>query len=109
MTKFPTPFEPLGAGGECIAQHLLQMFNIAYRSESVPLDWHRRVICPLYKKGDKTSCDNYRGITLLSHVGKLYNRIIERRLRSDMEEVILEFQHGFDRIGAQQTWCLPLK
>ena len=31
MTKFPTPFEPLGAGGECIAQQLLQMFNIAYR------------------------------------------------------------------------------
>ena len=71
------------------------MFNIAYRSESVPLDWQRGVICPLFKKGDKTSCDNYRGITLLSHAGKLYNRIIERRLRSYVGEVILECQHGF--------------
>ena len=89
------PFELLGAGGECIVQQLLKMFNIAYRSESVPLDWQRGVICPLFKKGDKTSCDNYRGITLLSHAGKLYNRIIERRLQSHVEEVILECQHGF--------------
>ena len=73
-------FELLGAGGECIVQQLLKMFNITYRSESVPLDWQRGVTCPLFKKGDKTSCDNYRGIPLLSHTGKLYNRIIERRL-----------------------------
>ena len=48
------PFELLGAGWECIVQQLLKMFNIAYRSESVPLDWQRGVICPLVKKGDKT-------------------------------------------------------
>ena len=89
------PFELLGAGGECIVQQLLKMLNIAYRSESVPLDWQRGVICPLFKKGVKTSCDNYRGIALLSPVGKLYNRIIERRLQSHMEEVMLECKHGF--------------
>ena len=68
------PSELLEAGGECTVQQLLKMSNIAYRSESVPLDWQRGVICPLFKKGYKTSCDNYRGITLLSHTGKLYNR-----------------------------------
>ena len=70
-------------------------FSISYRSESIPLDWQRGAICPLFKKGDKTSCDNYRGITLLSHTGKLYNRIIERRLQSHVEEVLLECQHDF--------------
>ena len=89
------PLELLGAGGECSVQQLLKMFNIAYRSESVPLDWQRGVICPLFKNGDKTSCDNYRGITLLFHAGKLYNRFIERRLRCHVEEVILECQHCF--------------
>ena len=71
------PFKLLGVGGECIFQQLLQMFNIAYRSGSVPLDWQRGVISPVFKKGNKTSCETYSGITLLSHAGKLYNRIIE--------------------------------
>ena len=89
------PFELLGAGGECIVQHLLKMFNITNISESVPLGWQRGVICPLFKKGDKTPCKNYRGKTLLSHAGKLYDRIIERTLRRHVEVVILECQHGF--------------
>ena len=47
------PFELLGEGGECIVQQLLKTLSIAYRSESVPLDWQRGVTCPLFKKGDK--------------------------------------------------------
>ena len=37
------------------------------------LNWQQGIICPLFMKGDKASYDNYRCITLLSHVGKLYN------------------------------------
>ena len=46
-------------------------------------------------------CDNYRGITLLSHVGKLYNQIIERSLLNHVEEVILECQMVLDQVGVQ--------
>ena len=39
----------------------------------VPMDWRGACIVPLYKgKGDKCECNNSRGISLLSVVGKLY-------------------------------------
>ena len=44
-------------------------------------------------KGDAQVCGNYRGIKLLSHIMKLWERVIERRIRQ--ETVIRENQFGF--------------
>ena len=82
------PVEILRAGGECVMQQLLRIINVAYISERAPLDWQRGVISPLFKKGEKTVCDNHRGVTLLSHAGKIYTRILERRLRVRVEDVL---------------------
>ncbi|KAI3376551.1 hypothetical protein L3Q82_016999 [Scortum barcoo] len=40
--------------------------NIAWRLGTVPLEWQIGVVVPLFKKGDRRVCSNYRGITLLS-------------------------------------------
>ena len=89
------PVEILRAGGECVMQQLLRIINAAYVSEAVPVDWQRGVISPLFKKGEKTVCDNYRGVTLLSHAGKIYSMILERRLRVRVEDVLNDAQYGF--------------
>ena len=89
------PVEILRAGGECVMQQLLRIINAAYISERAPLDWQRGVISPLFKKGEKTVCDNHRGVTLLSHAGKVYTRILERRLRGSVEGVLNDAQYGF--------------
>ena len=89
------PIEIIKAGGEDAVDWLCKLFNCAYREEKTPKDWQRAVISPIYKKGDKQDCNNYRGISLLSHVGKLYERIIERRLRSQVEDKIGDWQYGF--------------
>ncbi|KAI3357643.1 hypothetical protein L3Q82_016052 [Scortum barcoo] len=39
--------------------------NIAWRLGTVPLEWQTGVVVPLFKKGDRRVCSNYRGITLL--------------------------------------------
>ena len=39
--------------------------SISWHSGTVPLDWQTRVLVPLFKKGDRRMCSNYRGITLL--------------------------------------------
>ena len=42
-----------------------------------PEDWRAAVIIPLYKgKRERTECKNYRGISLLSVVGKIYAGIL---------------------------------
>ena len=51
--------------------------NIAFESGVVPEAWRSAMIIPLYKgKGGRTECNNYRGISLLSVVGKIYAGIL---------------------------------
>uniref|UniRef100_A0A671XNI3 Endonuclease/exonuclease/phosphatase domain-containing protein n=1 Tax=Sparus aurata TaxID=8175 RepID=A0A671XNI3_SPAAU len=45
---------------------LTRLCSIAWQSGTVPLDWQTGVVVPLFKKGDRRVCSNYRGITLLS-------------------------------------------
>jgi len=60
----------------------------------MPREWRFSTVIPLYKnKGDVQDCNNYRGIKLLSHTIKLWERVIERRLRKIIS--ILENQFGF--------------
>ena len=52
---------------------------MAFENGVVLEDWRSAVIVPLYKgKGERTECKNYRGISLLSVVGKIYAVIVER-------------------------------
>ncbi len=64
---------------------LTRLCNIAWQLGTVPLDWQTGVVVPLFKKGDRRMCSNYRGITLLSLPGKVYSRVLERRIRPIVE------------------------
>uniref|UniRef100_A0AAR2JQZ9 Reverse transcriptase domain-containing protein n=1 Tax=Pygocentrus nattereri TaxID=42514 RepID=A0AAR2JQZ9_PYGNA len=74
---------------------LTRLFNIAWTSGAVPLDWQTGVVVPLFKKGDRRVCSNYRGITLLSLPGKVYAGVLEKRVRLIVEPRIQEEQCGF--------------
>jgi hypothetical protein len=54
-------------------------------------------IVPIYKKGDKTDCNNYRRISLLSTAYKILSNILLARLTSYVSEVIWDHQCGFRR------------
>ncbi|KAK3541730.1 hypothetical protein QTP86_002114 [Hemibagrus guttatus] len=73
---------------------LTRLCNMVWRSGTVPLDWATRVVI-LFKKGDRRVCSNYRGITLLSLPGKVYSRVLERRVRPLVEPRIQEEQCSF--------------
>ena len=65
------------------------------QSGTVPLNWQTGVVVPLFNKGDRRVCSNYRGITLLSLPGKVYSRVLERRIQPIVEPQIQEEQCGF--------------
>jgi hypothetical protein len=50
---------------------------------------------PVYKKGDKTDCSNYRGISLFSTTYKILSNILLSRLTPYAEEIIGDHQCGF--------------
>lgn len=89
------PVEIIKSAGLVAKMQLVDLFNAVFRMEQVPEDWQRGVICPIFKKGERTECRNHRGVMLLSHIGKLYNRIIEKRLRWCVEDSLGEGQYGF--------------
>src|SRR5678816_3949849 len=74
--------EMLKNGGEMVIDSIWKLCNKAFMQGIVPRDWRRVVIVPLYKgKRDKGNCRNYRGISFLSVVGKIYTGILVERMR----------------------------
>ena len=62
--------------------------------EQMPEEWRKSVLIPIYEtKGDTQCCGNYRGIKPISHTIKVWERIIETRLRDIVE--ITKQQYGF--------------
>ena len=75
---------------------LVRLLNVSFYIGVVPKDWRGACIVPLYKgKGYKCECCNSRGISLLSVVGKLYGRVLIKRVRAGSECAIGEEQCGF--------------
>ena len=73
---------------------LKQLFDSIMVTERMPEEWRTSTLVPIYKnKGDGQSCTNYRGIKLLCHTMKLWERIVNTRIRSDVE--ISNEQFGF--------------
>ena len=69
--------EMLKEGGVAVLEWLVRVFNICFMLSIVPVDWVIACMVPLYKgKGDMYECSNFRGISLLSVVGKVYGRVL---------------------------------
>ena len=80
--------------GESAVEFLASLFNRILDGEPMPDDWRKSIIIPIYKnKGDAHQCGNYRGVKLTSHTMKIWERVIEARLRRDIE--IGDQQYGF--------------
>ncbi|KAK3517909.1 hypothetical protein QTP70_027300 [Hemibagrus guttatus] len=86
--------ELCGTEREAAVEFLTSLFNRVLESERMPEEWRRSVFVPIFKnKGDVQSCSNYRGIKLMSHTMKVWERVVEARLRKVVE--ICEQQYGF--------------
>ena len=59
---------------------LEQLFSVICLEEIVPRQWREDLIVNIFKKGDREDPANYRGITLLSVVGKVFCKILNNRL-----------------------------
>lgn len=73
------------------SQHVLlpcisKVFNLVLRSGVYPDEWAQGYISPLFKSGNPFVKDNYRGITITSCLGKLFNSIINSRLEKFLSE-----------------------
>ena len=75
-----------------------KLFNCVLDTGFIPTTWLEKVVIPIFKnKGDPKSPSNYRPITILSRLGKLFTAILNNRLKVflDNNNILEENQAGF--------------
>lgn len=84
-------------GKSVLVPTLVNLFNKIFENGHFPETWSEGYVIPLHKKGSINEAENYRGITLLSTVGKLFTRVLNNRLGewAAMYGVLIEAQAGF--------------
>ncbi len=83
---------------EPLINHLTVLFNQILSTGDYPSSWSVGMIKPISKHGgDRSDPNNYRGITLLNVMGKLFSTIIYSRLEwwAETNEVLNDTQFGF--------------
>jgi hypothetical protein len=68
--------ELIQAGGEILLSEIHKLINSVWNKKELPDQWKESIIAPIHKKGDKTDCNNYRGISLLSTSYKILSNIL---------------------------------
>ena len=78
---------------------LQEMFNTIFGSSSFPKDWCKALIVPLHKKGEQSNPGNYRGISLLPVLSKIFTSILNSRINAWCVEndILCQEQAGFKR------------
>ena len=89
-------FKALAQEGDCYLQWLLSFCNDCWLNKSVPSEWSTASVALIYKKGDPSSCDNYRPICLLVIAYKLFAWMLkERILAAGADDGLWASQFGF--------------
>jgi hypothetical protein len=74
-----------------------KLVNLVYNKEELPDQWRKSIIVAYDKKGDKTDCNNYRGISLLSIAYKTLLNILLSSLSPYVDVIIGDHQCSFRR------------
>jgi hypothetical protein len=89
------PAELIKAGGQTLYSEIHRLICCIWNKEELPQQWQESITVPIYKKDNKTDCNNYRGISLLSTAYKILSNILLARLTSYVNEIIGDHQCGF--------------
>ena len=82
-------------GGASLSIAITALFNHCLELEKIPEAWENAMITLLHKKGDITKLENYRPISLLSTLYKLFMKIIAKRLTKKLDFYQPVEQAGF--------------
>jgi hypothetical protein len=85
------------AGGRTIFLEVHKLITSIWKKEELPEEWKESIIVPIRKTGDKTDCNNYRGISLLPTTYKILSNILLSKVIPYAKEIIEDHQCGFRR------------
>ena len=76
---------------------LIKIFNLSIRTGVYPNNLKIAKVTPIFKKGDPSSVNNYRPISVLSIINKIFEKILYSRLVNYIEKfnLLYKYQYGF--------------
>jgi hypothetical protein len=89
------PVELIQAGGETLVSVIHKLINSIWNKKKLPDQWKESIVAPNHKKSDKTDCNNYCGISLISTSYKILSNILLSWLSPYIDEIIGDNQCGF--------------
>ena len=102
-TDIPTKFVKENA--DIFANVLVSNLNDSIEKSNFPSILKNATITPVFKKGDRNSKDNYRPVSILPNISKIFERCIFRQLFNFMDQFLPKYQCGF-RKGYSTQYCL---
>ena len=85
----------LKAAEEEVVGRIASIFTDILRTQQIPEDWKTGTVILLHKKGDRKNLKNYRPITLLPHMYKLFTKVVCNRITKTLDENQSVEQAGF--------------
>ena len=89
------PAELIKEGCRTIRYQIHKLIVSIWNKEELPVEWKESIIVPIHKKGDKTDCNNYRGISRLPTTYKILSSILLSKLTPGTEEIVGDHQCEF--------------
>jgi len=96
------------AGGKTIRCEIHELIIAIWNKEELSEEWKESIIVPIHKKGDKTDCNNHRGISLSPTTYKILSNILLSRLTPYAREIIGDHQCGLrrNRLTIDHIFCI---
>jgi len=69
-----------------LKKKIISLLKMVWRQGRISMNWKRSIVIPLYKREEKEEVKNYREISLLCTVYKIYAKILRNRLEREVEE-----------------------
>ena len=80
-----------------ISKPLCQLINLSLTTSTVPSEWKKTRVIPLYKSGPVNAPENYRPVSILPILSKLLERAVQQQIQAYLEEISLisKFKFGY--------------
>ena len=99
------PFKIIKENRHLIAYFILHNFNNTLSCSEYPASLKYADITPIFKKDDKTDKTNYRPISILPNLSKIYERFMQNQMYPYLNQIFSKYQCGF-RKGYNAQHCL---
>ena len=101
---------------DIMVEYLCKLFNVILRNGVYPDSWAMAMISPIHKKGDKSDVNNYRGISLLCTVSKIFTKILNIKMTTwvdincKLDESQAAYRKGYSTIDhIFSLYCIAQK